>query len=252
MKLLFSFLMAVFYLSLFGQNQKENNEVKSKLYFGLTGNIHMGRWGVVPVVPHDGNYPAFASGVPYTGKGLGIQFNWLSKSGFSVYFDVIGYSKKIDVAHKGGYASSPWVSEMTGYQTDLVGPFDEDAYFMVNTYAFRIGPRYYFFPGSSVRPWFGMYLGYYSYIIGIYNKNKTATWGSTNGETTEINLINLGTDFFSKDKSVVLSLFFEYGGVVPKNNTYTIENCLVNGWTYKSEGGLHLIGYTRMGISIGM
>jgi hypothetical protein len=250
MKSFFLFFLYILSITTFSQGEENTLKLFPKMYMGFNGIYQTGRWGDVPVVPKNGPYTAFASGVPYGGYGFGTNLNLFITHNISLFFDGNFYSRKIDIAYKGGYASSEWVAEMTNYSSDEIGPFDEDAYFYVYTTGFRLGFRYYLNENKNIKPWFGAYYGYYNYTIGIFNKAQTQTWGNTTDNTNALSYFNLGLDLLNNDNSLGISIFFEAGGIVPNNNSYTIENCLVNGWTWHSEGGLHIIGPYRFGISI--
>ena len=113
----------------------------------------------------------------------------------------------------------------------------------------RLGFKFYPLGRKNIQPWFGLYYGYYTYTLGVYSSDKKSTYGNSSGDVWEFSYYNFGVDFWTNDKSMGASLFVEFGSPVARN--YSIENCLVDGWTFRDYGeGTHLYGFNRVGLSL--
>jgi hypothetical protein len=140
--------------------------------------------------------------------------------------------------------------EMNGYDQQLVGPFSENVNYTISTTGIRLGIRAYL-PVKKIRvePRAGIYFGFWNYTIGVYSEDKKSTYGNTSGSENDLLYFNVGIDFWNKAKSFGATVFFEGGSPVARN--YSIEECLVNGWTFQEYGeGTHLFGYYRLGATL--
>ncbi len=210
--------------------------------------VHSGIWGgTVPAIPEERS--TALDGTPYYGPAFGIDINYHFTKNISLYFDISRYTRNTPVAYKGGYASSFWIFEQTDYSVFIAGPFEEDAFYNVQATGFRLGLKAYLQHEKKIQPWIGVYWGYYNVLHGIYNKGMSKTWGNGNGYVSGLSYINFGTDIWDKTRTLGISLFYEYGAPVYRN--YSINDCIVKGWTFKDEGeGEPIFGYNRIGIAV--
>lgn len=244
--LLFSLLLFVEVFPQVADNKKPN--FKSFATVGADFLIHNGKWGgTVPAIPMESSVST--AGTNYYGPGFGININYHFFKGLIFYFDINRYTRKTPVAYNGSYATSMWIFEQTGYTVNYVGPFSEDVFYDVNTTGFRFGLKASFNQEKTVQPWFGIYWGYYSVVHGIYNDNMTATYGNGGDYVSGVSFMNFGVDIWNKTRSFAVSFFLEMGA--PVYSDYTIENCLINGWTFTdSDEGEHIFGTYRFGIAL--
>ena len=99
---------------------------------------------------------------------------------------------------------------------------------------------------KKIKPWYGIYYSFYSWYAGIYNKNKTKTYGNVDGTAMNLSYLNLGVNIPVKGNSS-FDIFAEFGSPVTRN--YEINNCIIEGWTFKDYGeGFHLFGFNRFGL----
>ncbi|NSW93448.1 MAG: hypothetical protein HPY62_01935 [Bacteroidales bacterium] len=227
-------------------------EAKFKPFFSMGFNIlmHNGIYGgTVPARPDGGSfYPS--GGDPYTGLGFGVNMGFRISEFLGLYFDINRYDSKTPVAYAGGYATSDWVFEMNDYNTRLIGPFSENANYLISTTGMRLGVRLYApLKKKQIQPWYGIYYGYYNVTLGVYSEDKKSTYGNTNEDVTGLTYLNVGVDFWDKSRSFGGTLFAEFGSPVVRN--YKIEDCLHTGWVFQDYGeGTHLFGYNRIGLSL--
>jgi hypothetical protein len=232
------------------QKEAESN-VPFKSYFsgGFNLMMHNGMYGsTVPARPDGGSYNPHGSD-KYTGLGFGVKIDYRIIELIALSFDINNYTSTTPVAEAGGYASSDWVWRMNDYDTRLIGPFPNDAYYNITTTGFRLGLKIYPMKKEQIQPWYGIYYGYYAVNLGIYTKDEKSHWGSSDLNTGGLTFMNFGVDFWNKTKSFGGTGFLELGSPVVRN--YLIENCLHTGWTFEDFGeGTHIFGYTRVGISL--
>lgn len=247
-------LAIIIAISLVNPVSAQNAENEAAIFKpGLIGGfnilMHNGIYGsTVPARPDGGAYYP-TGGDPYTGLGFGVNIDYRFMEKISLHFDINNYRSSTPVAYAGGYATSDWVWEMTDYSQRLVGPFTDDANYIINTTGMRLGIRLYPVKIKSLEPWFGVYYGYYTWNIGVFSGDKQSTYGNTSGSESEVMYMNFGIDFWDKSRSFGATLFLELGSPVARN--YSIENCLVTGWTLEDYGeGTHLFGYNRIGVSL--
>ncbi|HDR88851.1 MAG TPA: hypothetical protein ENN63_04385 [Bacteroidetes bacterium] len=234
-----------------GAGAEEYPVFKPYLGGGFQVLAHHGIYGGnVPARPQGGEFTP-AGGDPYTGLGFGVNIFYRVAPFISVYFDISNFSSSTPVAYTGGYATSSWIYEMTGWESDIMGPFTENANYNINTTGMRLGARIYPLNKNQLQPWIGIYYGYYSINVGIYNDSKEQTYGNTSLDVHGPLFMNFGVDFWDKSKSFGASLFFEGGAPIAQD--YTIENCLHEGWNYEDygdAGGFHIYGSYRIGLSV--
>lgn len=232
-----------------GQITSISGKYKPFFSVGFDLIMHSGRWGgTVPARPSGGAFNSWG-GDPYSGYGYGININYHLMKYITIYYDINTYSLKTPVAYKGGNAESNWVFEMTNYNQKFVGPFNEDLNYSIQTTGMRLGLKIYPARMEKFQPWFGIYYGYYAWMVGIFSADKKHTYGNTSGDTFGSTYLNFGVDMWNKSKTLGATLFFEFGSPVARN--YKIDNCLIKGWTFTDSGeGFHLFGYNRVGLSL--
>ena len=183
---------------------------------------------------------------PY-GFGLSIDYN--IDSSLRLFLDGNFYSYQRQVGVEGEYSSSFWVSEMTDYASNLIGPFDEDAYFYMKTTGFRVGVKY-GFQRESFRPWVGAGIGIYSWNADYATADKTGSWGSDFGSVAGATFL-FGVDFiFGRDSEKPMMITF-FGDLASPVANPIIDDLFQDGWTWENSGGSHIMGPYRFGISIG-
>lgn len=251
MKKIGSILVVLIFFGLISFSQNSDTipyKFKSFTSFGAELILHNGIWmGTVPATPTERTVNI--AGTPYYALGYGLNFNYHFIENLSFYFDINMYKRKIPVAYSGSYAQSDWVFEMTDYNSKLVGPFTEDAYYDVNTNGFRLGLKAYLQHKKPIQPWIGLYWGYYVVTHGIYTKDNKKTWGNNVDNVMGFSLYNLGVDFVDKSSGLGFTIFIEGGAPVDRN--YKINDLINTGWTFTDYGeGEHIFGYYRIGISL--
>lgn len=244
---------AVFFISILtisAQTGNEDGVFKPSWSTGFNILVHNGVWGsTVPARPEGGDFYS-TGGDPYTGLGYGVNINYRFMDILAFYFDINTYSNKTPLAYSGGFASSDWVWEMNDYNQRLVGPFTQNVNYSVNSTGMRLGLRaYYSLKNKRISPWYGIYWGYYTWTLGVFSEDKKSTYGNSSGNASSLMYLNIGVDISDKSESMAFTIFLEGGSPVARD--YSIENCLVNGWTFNDYGeGTHLFGYYRIGASI--
>lgn len=234
--------------------QKSEGEiVKFKPYFsgGFNVLMHNGIYGgTVPARP-DGGYFHPSGGDPYTGLGFGVNLGFRITEFLGLHFDINRYDSKTPVAYAGGYATSDWVFEMNDYNSRLIGPFSENANYIISTTGMRLGVKLYapLKKMKQIQPWYGIYYGYYNVTLGVYSEDKKSTYGNTNEDVTGLTYLNIGVDFWDKSQSFGGTIFAEFGSPVVRS--YDIVDCLHTGWVFHDYGeGTHLFGYNRIGLTL--
>lgn len=231
------------------ETETGKTDFKPFIMGGFNILVHNGIYGsTVPARPDGGSYNP-NGGDSYSGVGFGVNFTYRIMDIFSLYFDINNYRSSTPVAYSGGYATSDWVWEMNDYSQRLVGPFEQDANYSITTTGIRLGLKVYPLKKSNLQPWYGIYYGYYDWNLGVFSGDKKLTYGNTDGNTTGLTFLNFGIDYTDKSGTIGATLFVELGSPVARN--YSIENCLVTGWTLNDYGeGTHLFGYNRIGLSL--
>ncbi|MGB4292889.1 MAG: hypothetical protein WBJ37_08400 [Bacteroidales bacterium] len=247
---IFTLLLTIYLTSIIAQTDTTINAQKFKPFMaiGFDFILHNGIWGgTVPAQPKESSVNI--GGTPFISPGFGVIFNYRFMKNLSLYFDGNMYTRRTPVAYSGSYAESSWVAEQNDYSTNLVGPFDQDAFYKVKTTGFRLGLRGYLRHDKPVDPWIGLYWGYYGVNHGVYNKNNSTTWGNGYDYVSGISLLNAGIDFWDKSRTIGFSIFVEIGA--PADRNYKIENCLHSGWTFTDYGeGEPIFGYYRIGFAL--
>lgn len=219
------------------------DEFKKFTTFGFHVLDHSGIWGgAIPMYP-DGESPVSQN---YSAFGYGLNINYNFSKSVSVFFDGTIFSRKTPGAYQGGYGTSLWVFEMNQYNTNLIGPFSDDAYYFVNGTGLRLGIKGYL-SRKKIQPWFGLSYGFYSWNVGYYTEDKKKTWGSAGGTMGNLHYMNFGVDIISRDLGIGATIFFDFGSPVTK---FKIDDLFNDGWNYNSQEGIHLMGYNRIGISL--
>ena len=183
---------------------------------------------------------------PY-GFGLSIDYN--IDSSLRLFLDGNFYSYQRQVGVEGEYSSSFWVSEMTDYESNLIGPFSEDAFFYMKTTGFRVGAKY-GFQRESFRPWVGAGIGFYSWVADYANTDRTGSWGSDSGTATGVTFL-FGVDFIIGRESKNPMMITLFGDLAAPVANPIIDDLFNDGWTWDNVGGSHIMGPTRFGVSIG-
>ena len=227
---------------LFGQNEKDSTSFKGFATVGFSGLYHSGIWGTTPAHPENDPLP-----LKYNGFAYGVNIDYQFSEYLSAHFDILTFSRKTPVTYNNGYAASDWIFEMTDYNSRIVGPFNDDYYYFVNSTGIRLGLKLFIPLKGRIKPWYGIYYGFYSWYAGIYNLKKTKTYGNVDGTVSDLSYLNLGINIPLSDIGSI-DFFAEFGSPVTRN--YEIQNCIIDGWTFKDYGeGFHLFGYNRFGLA---
>jgi hypothetical protein len=177
--------------------------------------------------------------------GISIAIDYRIAPNMRLFFDgnVSTYRKQVGVA--GQYSSSFWVYEMTGYESHVIGPFTDDAFFYMDTTAMRLGIKY-DLRTAGARPWMGVGYGIYSWKAEYATADRTGTWGSDDDLAYGATFL-LGVDLPIGDTSLI-TVFGDFTS--PVANEF-IEDLFHDGWTWENSGGSHVMGPYRFGVSIG-
>ncbi|MBU8869513.1 MAG: hypothetical protein KOO60_01445 [Gemmatimonadales bacterium] len=181
--------------------------------------------------------------------GFGLSIDYNVNSSFRFFLDGNFYSYQRQVGVEGDYSSSFWVNEMTDYESNLIGPFTEDAFFYMRTTGFRLGAKY-GFQRKGFRPWVGVGLGFYAWNVDYANADRTGSWGSDYGTLAGVTYL-FGVDFiFGRDSEnpIMITLFGDLASPVAKP---IIDDLFQDSWTWENSGGSHIMGPDRLGVSIG-
>ena len=178
--------------------------------------------------------------------GFSISIDYRVSPEMRIFFDgnVSTYRKQVGV--KDEYSTSFWVFEMTDYESHIIGPFTDDAYFYMDTTGLRLGAKY-DFPAGGFRPWAGATFGIYSWKADYATVDRTASWGSDSGLVAGPTVM-CGVDFLVGSGSRI-TVFGDF--MSPVANPF-IEDLFHDGWTWDNAGGSHVMGPYRFGISFGM
>ncbi len=183
---------------------------------------------------------------PY-GFGLSIDYNINSSLRF--FFDGNFYTYRKQVGTEGQNSTSPWVFEMNNYTTNQIS-FNENAYFYLQTTGLRLGTKY-GFQKNNFRPWAGAGIGFYAWKADYATADRSGSWGSDNGTTTGVTFL-LGVDYiFSRESKnpIMITIYCDLASPVANP---VIEDLFHDGWTWNNAGGNHIMGPSRLGLSIGL
>ena len=198
-----------------------------------------------PALPGSTSAPAGHKwGVSFGGYAMsGRVTTALLPVGGGDYADMNPIERPFGIA--GQYSSSFWVYEMTGYESHVIGPFTDDAYFYMDTTAMRLGIKY-DLRTTGARPWMGVGYGIYSWKAEYATADRTGTWGSDEDLVYGTTFL-LGVDLPLGDTSMI-SVFGDFAS--PVANEF-IEDLFHDGWTWDNSGGSHVMGPYRFGVSFG-
>ncbi|MEW6412590.1 MAG: hypothetical protein AB1483_08975 [Candidatus Zixiibacteriota bacterium] len=217
-----------------------------KWQFSFGGLLMSGKvsTALLPVTEEFGDMNPIES--PY-GFGLGIDYN-LSPS-MRLFFDGNFYTYRKQVGVAGEYSESFWVYEMTDYESHYIGPFEEDAYFYMQTTGLRVGVKYGIL-SKGMRPWAGAGFGFYAWKADYMTADRTKTWGGDSGTIAGPTFL-LGVDFIlgrDSKSPIVVTLYGDFASPVANE---TITDLFQDGWTWENTTGNHVMGPYRFGLSIG-
>lgn len=214
---------------------------------GFHAVAHTGLWaGEVPARPEASEY-LWGGGDRYVGGGFGVNADYHINRYLAAHFDITHYILSTPVAYAGGYSDGWWVESVSDFSVERVGPFDESVNYWRNATGIRLGLKGYFVRNGAIGAWAGAYLGYYAWKIENLSEDRAHTYGSSTGTAVAPSLVNVGIDFWNPDHTLGGTLYFETGSGL--TGGYSMENCLVQGWTYNDGDGEHLIGPVRVGVS---
>lgn len=231
--------------SAWAQGQTEADGAAKSPKWGLSfGGYGMGGRVTTALLPTSGDDYGDMNTIerPY---GFGLSIDYKVSPSMRLFLDGNVSTYRKQVAVKDEYSTSFWVYEMTGYESQTVGPFTDDAYFYMDTTGMRVGLKY-DFAARGYRPWVGAGLGLYSWKAEYATVDRTGTWGSDTGTATGATFL-AGVDFFV-GKASMITLFGDFTSPVAYP---VIENLFNPGWTWDNVGGNHVTGPYRFGVSFG-
>jgi hypothetical protein len=173
-----------------------------------------------------------------TTYGYGVGAEARINTGYRLFFDMISYTYKQELAEKGSTNVSTHIG--TGYFIDL----PMGAKYTTSTLSMRLGLKYVFFREKNFQPWIGV-----GYSINIWNAQYTnmdedKIYGKANGSVGRSSIL-AGVDLKLFGNST-LSFFYE--AISPVAN-YTIDLPAFGG-TYSSFEGM-TFPTPRVGASFG-
>lgn len=234
------------------ENSTNIEAFEKKPIIGFGALAHMGKFlGEIPMRPMNGGFTT-SGGESWTGFGYGISIDYRFHKNFAFHFGMNYYMLKTPIAYAGEESFFPgyFILDNNSYDFDKkVGPFEEDYNYHRNTTAMRIGFKGYFLKKESFDLWYGAYYSVFSWSINLLNDDKNKTLGNTSGTTSYPGLFNVGADFWDKTRNYGVTIFFESGGA-PVTGPYTIEDCILEGWTFTDNGGAHVMGTYRIGVLV--
>lgn len=207
--------------------------------FGMSGRV------TTALLPEGGDDYADMNPIerPF-GFGLSIDYKLAPNMRLFLDGNVTTYRKQVGI--EGEYSTSFWVYEMTGYESHIIGPFTDDAYYYMDTTGMRLGLKY-DFPAKGFRPWVGAGFGIYSWKADYATADHSASWGSDSGTVAGATFL-CGVDFFIGSGSMI-TIFGDFTSPVANP---VIEDLFQDGWTWDNSGGSHVMGPYRFGISFGL
>lgn len=143
--------------------------------------------------------------------GFGMSIDYRVSPAMRLFFDGNFSTFRKQVAVKDEYSTSFWVYEMTDYESHIVGPFTDDAYFFMDTTGMRLGVKY-DFQKNGFRPWVGAGFGIYRWTVDYATVDRASSWGSDTGLASGATFL-LGVDIFV-GKSSMITLFGDFASPV--------------------------------------
>jgi len=177
--------------------------------------------------------------------GFGLSVDYKISPSMRLFLDGNFSTYRKQVGVKDEYSTSFWVYEMTDYESQIIGPFTDDAYFYMNTTGMRLGVKY-DLPRKGFRPWLGAGFGIYSWKADYATADQTQSWGSDSGTASGLTFL-LGVDLFVGQNSMI-TLFGDFTSPVANP---VINDLFQAGWTWDNVGGNHVMGPYRFGVSFG-
>lgn len=214
---------------------------KSSFFVSFHGGFTSGDL-IVAAVPKNAPH---ASPLESSGYMIGVGFEGNILPEFRWFLDGMTTTRSAQVAEQGGYATSFWIYEKTGYSSHDVGPFTTDVNAYMDTTGFRLGGKYVLMAEQSFRPWVGAGFGVYRWKFSYMNSEKTKTYGSDEGTATGLTYM-VGADWDLMDDTRLL-VFADLTSPVA---TPRIENLFQTGWTWENSGNNHVLGPYRLGLAV--
>jgi len=130
----------------------------------------------------------------------------------------------------------------------VIGPFDMDTYYYMDTTAIRFGARY-VFSEEKLQPWVGAGFGFYAWQATIGNRKEGLKYGDPDSGLSIGYSFLAGIDFVFGDIS--LRVYVDYGSAVAnprisgliKNNPDAV---------FENTGGEHVTGPLKTGLAFGI
>lgn len=231
---------------------KSSKKKKSFLFCYGTLNYGLVTWvpGRPLEEPHDPWGFVGPHARPYDSNwGLGIALEYRATDELVLFFDGGMNRWEQLLVKKDGYMVGDWIFEQSGYEYNIIGPFDMDTYYNMDATRMRIGAKYYPYPKGSFQPWVGAAFGAAAWEAVIGNRAEGKKYGTKSSGITPIGgpFLLAGIDFVIDE--FVFRIYFDGGSAVayPK-----IENLFYTGWTFENTGGEHVTGPYKFGVAIGM
>lgn len=227
---------------------------KKKLFLFWYGTLNYGLVTWVPGYQLEGPHEPYGlyspTARPYDSNwGLGIALEYRAADELVLFFDGGMNRWEQLLVKKGGYMVGEWIFRQSGYEFNIIGPFDMDTYYNMDATRMRIGAKYYPYPKGSFQPWVGAAFGATAWEAVIGNRAEEKKYGTKSSGITPIGgpFLLAGIDFVIDE--FVFRIYFDGGSAVayPK-----IENLFKTGWTFETTGGEHATGPYKFGVAIGM
>lgn len=207
--------------------------------FGAWGALPTGEHLATAITPRDASHQINA---PETSYSFGVVLDYAVTPQIHAFLDGGLYSQSVDVAEEGGYASSFWVYEQTGYSTHDIGPFENDVRYFMDTTALRLGARYVLRLGK-VEAYAGATFGLYAWTATYGTPDRKSKHGQGKGTVTGSTIL-LGADVPVGD----LFTFGVYADLTSPAADVEIEDLFRDGWTWRT--GHHVMGPYRWGFRL--
>jgi len=166
----------------------------------------------------------------------------------SIFLDGGFNSWKLLLAEEDGWVYGQWVSEQTDYTTAVIGPFDMDTYYYMDTTAIRLGARYVFSEGK-MQPWAGAGFGFYAWQATIGNRKEGLKYGDPDSGLSIGYSLLAGIDFVFGDIS--LRVYDDYGSAVANPRITGLIKDNPNA-VFENTGGEHVTGPYKIGCAVGV
>lgn len=207
--------------------------------FGAWGALPSGEHLATAITPRGASYQI---NEPESSYSFGLVLDYAVTPEIHAFLDGGLYSQGVDVAEAGGYASSFWVYEQTGYTSHDIGPFDTDVRYFMDTTAIRLGARYVLRLGS-LEAYAGATLGVYAWTATYGTPDRKSKYGQDTGTVT-------GTTFLLGADLPIAGQFTlgVYADLASPAADVEIQNLFRDGWTWRT--GHHVMGPYRWGFRL--